>query len=132
MLMGTKGKALLFSGIGSALTQFVFLAVDSRLGGSSFIATLQGACIVALYAIIIQRMTKIPGLIFRIACILPLVPGSKLYYTVLGAITADFSMFKSQGSMMLLIAAGIALGYISVDVLERLAGIIRIKSAGRR
>ncbi len=131
MLMGAKGKALLYSVIGSALTQTAYQIVDHQLGASSFIATLQGACFVAVYAILIHHITKIPGLVFRIACILPLVPGSKLYYTVLGAIRPDFEMFKDFGSQMLLIAAGIALGYITVDVAERLFKVIQIKITGR-
>lgn len=76
MLMGARGKALLYSVIGAALAQSAYLFIGLQLGASSFMATLQAAVLVAVYAIVIHQITKIPGLVFRIACILPLVPGS--------------------------------------------------------
>ena len=43
----------------------------------------------------------------------------------------DPVLFKAQGSRMLLIAAGIALGYIAADVLERLAIAVYTKYTAR-
>lgn len=95
-----------------------------------YIATAAGSLgFMVLYAIIVSRLTGIPGAVFRISCVLPLLPGANLYYTVLGAISHDSPLFADQGIKMLMISAGIALGYIAVDVIEKSVRSFSIKPA---
>ena len=54
----------------------------------------------------------IPGIII-------LVPGGKLYYTMLGAVSSDMAMFSQYGKEALLVASGLALGIIAVTAISR-------------
>lgn len=132
MLMGTRKMALLLSAVGAALTQSINLFLTLHLGCNYFIATLQCACVVAVYALIVSRAAGIHSAVFRISCVLPLLPGSNLYFTVFGAITSDFELFRSQGLKMILVAVAIAFGYITVDVIVRLFKLVTIRRTGRR
>lgn len=130
MMFGAKGKALIFSAIGAALTVAVNYLVDITLDGDYFTATLTAACFVALYAYIVSITAKIPSAITHISCIIPLVPGSNLYFSVLGAVTGNHELFASQGKKLILIALGIALGFILVDAIVKFIRIILYKVCG--
>ena len=132
LMFGARKKALIFSAIGAALTEAVSLAASGFLGADYFVATLAGAVFVAFYADMVNIFTKIPAAIFQIACVFPLLPGSNLYFTVLGAVTKNRELFFSQGRKMILIALGIALGYIIIDVILKFVRIFLYKWFGIR
>ena len=50
---------------------------------------------------------------------IPLLPGSNLFYAVVGAIANDKKMFQTQGHTLLLVCFGISFGFIIVDVLHK-------------
>lgn len=130
MMFGAKGKALIFSAIGAALTMTVSYLVDIAANGDYFKATLATACFVALFAHIVSATARIPSAIMHITCIIPLVPGSNLYFSVLGAVTSNHELYASEGKKMLLIALGIALGFILIDVIIKFIRIILFKVFG--
>ena len=130
LMFGARKKALIYSAIGSALTEAVYIIVADVLGAGFFSATLAGAVFVAFYANMVNMFTNIPSAIFQITCIFPLLPGSNLYFTVLGAVTKEHELFTSQGRKMILIAVGIALGYIIVDVMIKFVRILMNKVFG--
>ena len=82
-------------------------------------------------SLVISHITGIHSAVFRISCVLPLLPGSNLYYMVFGATASDFVLFRSQGLKMITIAVAIAFGYIAVDVVTRLIKLASIKRTGR-
>jgi uncharacterized membrane protein YjjB (DUF3815 family) len=51
--------------------------------------------------------------------ILPLVPGARLYYTMLGLVNSDMELFYYYGETALLMAAGLAVGIIAMTALFR-------------
>ena len=130
LMFDARGKALIFSAIGAALTEAVYIIVSDLFGAGYFSATLAGAVFVAFYADMVNIFTKIPAAIFQITCIFPLIPGSNLYFTVLGAVIKNHELFITQGRKMILIALGIALGYIIIDVIIKLVRILLYKWFG--
>lgn len=125
LMFGARKRALFYSIIGSFFTWLVYLLVVEFTGSGFFVATMASSCFVALYAGAVNAITKIPAAIFLTSCVFPLLPGSNLYYTVFGAVANQPDLAKSQGSTMLLVAIGIALGYISMDVVSKLIQIVR-------
>jgi uncharacterized membrane protein YjjB (DUF3815 family) len=103
-----------------------YLIFTDITGAGFFIATMASSCFVALYATAVNLITGIPSAIFLTSCVFPLLPGSNLYFTVFGSITNDKDMFSIQGKTMLLVAVGIALGYITIDVVSKFIEVIRL------
>ena len=125
LMFGARKKALLYSTVGSFLTWFVYLFAVNEFGCGFFIATMVSSCFIALYASIVNAFTGIPSAIFLTSCVFPLLPGSNLYYTVFGSVSDNPELFRTQGRAMVLIALGIALGYITMDVVSNIIQIIR-------
>ena len=61
-----------------------------------------------------------------------LIPGSNLYFMVLGMISGNKAMFAEQGIKLILITIGIALGFIIIDVIEKIIRIYLVKKSGIR
>ena len=98
---------------------FVYqLLMELGLGitASVFIA----ACLVAMLADICSRLIKEAATVFVIPGILPLVPGSGIYYTMFHFIRGNMDKAGAWGARTLMIAGAIALGLLVV------ASVIRI------
>ena len=119
MVFGAKGRTLIYSAVGAAVTWIIFFLLYNDSIDGVFGATLAGAAFVALYSLVLERLIRIPAIVIMTACIIPLIPGSNLYYTVLGAIVHDYDLFHTQGRILLLICIGISIGFIMVDVAQK-------------
>lgn len=84
-----------------------------------FLSAFVASFITAAYSDVMAHVLKVPATVLIIIGILPLVPGSSLYYTMLGAVQSDMTMFSHYGQSALFLAAGIALGIISVTAVSR-------------
>lgn len=127
LLFGAKGRTIIYSAIGAAINWLIFLITYNDSVDGLFAATLAGATFVALYSAVLERFINIPAIVILTACIIPLIPGSDLYYTVLGAIVHDSDLFHTHGIMLLLISIGISIGFIIVDVAQKYLHYIEFK-----
>ncbi|MBE6584489.1 MAG: threonine/serine exporter [Ruminococcaceae bacterium] len=126
-VIGVGGVALMFGvekkhimwGVLSAVICCVAYEVSLLLLWPLFVASLVGSAVTAVYSYIMARVFKIPATFMIILGILPLVPGARLYYTMLGLVNSDMDMFYYYGQTALLIAAGLAVGIIAVTALFR-------------
>ena len=132
LMFGAKGKALFYSAIGAILTTAAYAVFYGQFGRSVFDATFISACLVIFYANLVGAAVKIPSGILRISCVFPLIPGTNLYLMVLGAVSQNSELFISQGKTMILIALGIATGYIIADVIAKFIRIVLYKRFGIR
>lgn len=87
--------------------------------GNIFISSLVSSGVVTLFAYAVAYTCKTPATIMTIMGIIPLVPGGKLYYTMLGAVSSDMNAFSSNAKQALIIASGIAIGIITFTALTR-------------
>ena len=78
------------------------------------------ACLVALLADICSRLIREAATVFVIPGILPLVPGSGIYYTMFHFIRGNMDKAAAWGTRTLMIAGAIALGLLVI------ASVIRI------
>lgn len=126
-MIGTLGVVFAF-GVEKRSIIWVMLAsflccltyeIAMALGGGLFTASILGSSVTTLYSYVMARVIKTPVTVMIIPGIIILVPGGKLYYTMLGAVGSDMEMFAKHGKEALLVASGLALGIIAVTAVSR-------------
>ena len=126
-IIGVGGVAFMFGsskkhlpwGVLSAIICCVVYEVCLIVGWDLFIASLVASLATSAYSYVMARVLKIPATFNIILGILPLVPGARLYYTMLGLVNSDMDMFYYYGQTVLLIAAGLAVGIIAITAIFR-------------
>ena len=125
---GTAGFALFFSvnrrhlllaSLGGALS-WLFYLVAWEQGAGVFLSTLISAALICLWSEGMARIRKAPANIFLLTGIVPLLPGSALYYTMEGLVSKNMSQIVRKGAETGYIAVGIAAGIIIGSELFRL------------
>ncbi|MCR5371901.1 MAG: threonine/serine exporter family protein [Solobacterium sp.] len=133
--IGSLGFAILFhvpknhlfsASLGGFFSWGIYLfGVDVGLG--IFLSCLFASAFSALYAEILARVKRAPAVLFFIPAVIPLVPGSNLYYTMLGIGTEDWVSAKVNAVLTLQYALSIALGISVMWAVLSIARSIREK-----
>ena len=121
-----RGRVLIVSWIGAALTRTEFVITLDMADGNYFTATLAAAFFAALFSYGCGMVRKRPPTIFLTTCILPLLPGSQLYLLVYAIIMDDRLSFQENGRSLFLICIAIALGCIIVEVLFKYGRMLQL------
>ncbi|MDE5804381.1 MAG: threonine/serine exporter family protein [Lachnospiraceae bacterium] len=79
ILFNVRGKKLVAAGLGAALSWSVYLALY-HIYNDKIAALLGAALTVAVLAEILARVMKAPVIILLVPMLIPLIPGSDLYY----------------------------------------------------
>ena len=119
LLFGIKGKKIFFCGLGALMTRLVYLLVLSLSGESEFIATFAAAAFIAANARVMARINKSPSTVFMTTSVLPILPGSHLYFTIYYAIMEQYAKMAEHGNQLLLVLLGISFGYIVVEFITK-------------
>ena len=83
-------------------------------------ATFIGAFIVAIVAHILAKIFKMPMIIFSVAGIIPLVPGSRAYNAMRNIVENDYAEAVDFAVQALMISGAIAMGLVFAEVLMQL------------
>lgn len=118
LLFRMNKKKIIFAAIGGGLTCLVYV-VAFNFSEKSFFQNLFPALFATAYSEILARLTKSPSTPYIAISIIPLVPGSKLYYTMYYLITDNDLAFKEYFLETLRIAGGLGVGIILVSVIIR-------------
>ena len=116
ILFRLEVKRLPFAALGGFLACGVYFLFLPMVGGNEFIANFIGAFVATSYCEICARLLKAPVVVFLIPCLIPLVPGKSLYYTMSGGVSKNFDAFSQNGLTTVEIAAGIAGGIIFASI----------------
>ena len=129
MMFGIERRVLVWAALSSILCCGGY-EVTMLFGGGLLLSCLVGAALSAIYSDVMAHWLKVPATVLIIPGIVPLVPGGKLYYTMLAAVQADMDTFSLRGKEALLMAAGLAIGVIAVTVVSKPlnARIVEIKA----
>ena len=100
---------------GGFISWAIFL-VFHHMDGSVFLPSLIAAMAVYVWSEIMARVMRAPVTIFLVPGILPLLPGSFLYYTMLGLINDDIPMFESYAITTIAVTLGIACGIVAASI----------------
>ena len=113
LFFNSDRRHMLMGSLNGALGWFVFLLVKN-LGGDLFVCSLVGTLIATVASEILARTAKAPSTIYYISGIIPMVPGSNLYYMVEGFINGNKEQALFQGSALLWTILGMAVGVSAV------------------
>lgn len=109
LLFGLKKQYLISAALGGLLSWGLYL-LGMNLFGNIFLACFLASAFCALYSEIIARLQKAPTTLFFITSVVPLIPGSTLYYTCSNAVIRDWGNAKHFANLTLQYALAIAAG----------------------
>lgn len=131
ILFHLQGKNLLLATLGGTLSWAVFLALEPLLPGEA-VRYLLAAAAVTVYGEVLARLRKTPTTTFLVPSIIPLIPGSALYYTMNYALNKQWSAFVQQAFYTLQLALALAVGIIAVTTVVRLLAALSVKTKDRQ
>lgn len=89
-------------------------------GASVYLANFVAAVVVSFYAEIMARVRKFPSFAYLFIALLPLVPGSDVYYTVEYLLQKEMELSLNQGIRAASIAGVLAVGVLLVSSLFKM------------
>lgn len=113
ILYNIRGKRLIFAALGGLLSWGFFLILNLIISGDILCYYIV-AVLISLYAEILARLLKTPTTTFIMTSLIPLVPGSSLYYTMTTAFSGNMDGFIEKGLQTLGLAGALAAGIITV------------------
>lgn len=126
VIFNIKGKKLFFAALGGGISQTAYvclgLVFESDIT-TYFFATI----IIAVYSEIFARLQKSPATIFLVPAIIPLVPGSLVYYSMEKVILGDTPEFVNLLLETLAIAGALAMGILIVSSINKLLRVAKNK-----
>ncbi|MEG1255448.1 threonine/serine exporter family protein [Clostridium sp.] len=131
ILFNVRDKNLFFAALGGAFGWF-FYSLTLRLYGSDIEAMLVASIVISIYSEIFSRVLKNPVTLFLICALIPLAPGSGMYYTVLYAVQGNVFESLNYGIKTLSLAGVIAVGIILVSTLSRLIQKLMMRRKNRK
>ena len=118
VLFNIRGIKLFITSLGGFIAWLLFVLLSKCIFSEPIIYFIV-ALIVSLFAEIMARVIKTPTSTFIITSLVPLIPGSSLYYTMAYAFQQDFESFVQKGIYTLYLAAALALGIIVSTTMTR-------------
>ena len=118
ILFNIRGRRLFAAAVGGILAWGICILLGHWISGEPlnyFIVSFA----VSVYAQVIARILKTPATPISITALIPLIPGSSLYYTMASAFRGISGEFVTKGIATLELAAALALGIILVSALSR-------------
>ena len=131
VLFNVRDKNLFFAALGGAVGWF-FYSLTLNLSGSNVLAMLIASISISVYAEIFSRVLKNPVTLFLVCSLIPLVPGSGMYYTVFEAVKGNVFESLNYGIETISLAGVIAVGIILVSTLSRLMQKLKIRRNQRK
>ncbi len=119
ILFNVRGKRLVAASGGGMLSWVLFLLLTKFID-SEVVAYFIVAAVVSIYAEVMARLLKTPTTTFIITSLIPMVPGSSLYYTMISVFRFDDSEFLQKATYTMELAAALALGVVLVTTFARI------------
>ena len=131
MLFNLKGWRLIVSAFGGLCSWTLFLLLETVIESQPvnyFIV----ASVISLYAEIMARVLKTPSTPIITAALVPLIPGSSLYYTMAYAFESDWILFWDKAVYTFKLSSALAIGIIGVTAAVQLIFRIIANKCKRR
>ncbi|OVE67087.1 hypothetical protein CCS79_15615 [Clostridium diolis] len=118
IIFNIKGKNLIFASIGGAISWFSYLYLKENYIGD-ILSLFISAILFSIYSEICARLLKTPVTTLVICALIPLVPGSGMYYTMYETISGNINRAVELGLNTLASAGTLALGVIFVSTITK-------------
>jgi len=109
IICGIRGRTVFWSALGGALSWLIY-EILTKTWSENTISVFVASAIVAVYAELLASRLKKPAIVFFYCGVIPLVPGSGMYYTMSAAIKGENLNFLNLSLETLLSAGAIAAG----------------------
>lgn len=118
IVYNVKRKRLWTVALGGGAGWFLY-CVFFKISGSGFVSNMAASMFATAYSELMARRRKAPAVVFLLPCLIPLVPGGGLYYSMSYAVLKDFSQCNAYVVSTVEAAFGIAAGIIVVSVIVK-------------
>ena len=108
-VFGLRRRYLLVSGLGGLFAWAIYLGSYHFLGNVFFCCLLASA-FCAVWSELLAHIGKAPSTLFLLPSLIPLIPGSFLYYTMSATVRSDLEGARFYGKATLTWALAIAAG----------------------
>lgn len=133
VLFNVRGKKLVAAGLGAALSWSVYLVLYHIYGDNKIAALLGAAFTVAVLAEILARVMKAPVIILLVPMLIPLIPGSDLYYMTTNLVLNNTVEFAEYLNLVMREAGVIAFTIILVTcAVQVIMKVYRHFAVGKR
>lgn len=119
LIFNVKTKRLLWAGVGGFVCWGTYL-LTMYFSKNIFLSAFLSALVCGLYGEVFARILKAPTTIFMISAVIPLIPGSSLYYTMQYAVLSDWVMCKAKALETVLFIGAITLGVSLVSAIFKI------------
>lgn len=119
LMFGLRARHLFFAALGGMIAWGICISVNTLLPGE-FLPNLCAAIFAVTYAELMAHLRKCPATLFVVTGVIPLVPGSSLYYAMDSAVNGDLAGAGIYGHKTLVIALAISAGISFVTVCREL------------
>lgn len=119
VLFNTRGKRLVFFFLGGALAWAVYLLCVHN-GANMFVGLLFATLTAGLSSEVLARIIHAPVLISLVPMLIPLIPGSDLYYCMDALIRGEKDLFLTRGTAAVTAAGAIGLGIICTTAVSHI------------
>lgn len=126
ILFNVRGVRLVIAALGGLISWALFLALNC-INTNDAVNYFLVALAVSLYAEIMARVFKTPTTTFITTSLIPLIPGSSLYYTMAFAFSSDLERFFEKAIYTLQLASALALGIIIATTVVRIITNLKVK-----
>lgn len=121
VMFNIHGKGFYLCALGGALTWLIYCLLLAR-GFTDASGYFWASAFAAVYAETMARIRKYPAISYLIISLVPLIPGSGLYYTMTCAVSGDMAGFADKGLKTVVLTGIMAVGVILVNTAVRLCG----------
>lgn len=129
VLFNIRGKRLWVAALGGLLSWLMFVILNAYIATEA-VCYFIVAWLISTYAEIMARVLKTPTTTFITTSLIPLIPGSSLYYTMANAFQGDLETFLQKAIYTLQLASALALGIIVSTTVTKI--LYTIKKEKRR
>ena len=105
--------------LGGGITWAAFCVVQA-FGGQDLLCYFLATVVAAIFAEVMARVRKYPAISYLITCLLPLIPGSGIYYAAQQAMQGNSEGFVLYGTRTLAIAGCMAAGILLVVTITKI------------
>ncbi len=119
LIFNVKTKRLVTAGIGGLLCWGIYL-LTMYFSQNVFLSAFLSAVACGLFGEIFARILKAPTTIFMITAVIPLIPGSSLYYTMQYAVLNEWELCKDRALETVLFIGAIAFGISLVSAVFKI------------
>ncbi len=93
------------------------------LDGSGATAMLVSSAVVAVYAEVMARARKSPAIGYLVVSLIPLIPGSSLYYTMTYMVRGEMADFGNKGFDTIVLTGMMAVGILLISTAVRMINV---------